>query len=95
MLKCYGQERNRIPKADGELPDLDQRIHAPAVCLARPFRLEGVLDAKNRAPREALRKPSRLARKVWAEDRFQSRQFIHDAQLYRIPGQAPLHQIAG
>ena len=44
---------------------------------ARPFRLEGVLDAKNRAPREALRKPSRLARKV----------------LYRIPGQAPLHQI--
>ena len=31
----HGQKRNRIPKADAEIPDLDQRIHASAVPVAR------------------------------------------------------------
>ena len=39
----HGQERNRIPKADRQVPDLDHRLHAPNVRFDRSLRVEGVL----------------------------------------------------
>src|SRR5579863_8926760 len=42
------QKRNRVSKADRELPPLDQRVPPPALCRASPFRLEDFLRSRSR-----------------------------------------------
>jgi hypothetical protein len=54
-----GQERNRIPKADRQLPDLDQRIHAPGVCVAGSFCVEGLLTASGKKAERQKSDPQR------------------------------------
>lgn len=41
----HGQERNRIPKTNRQLSDMDQRIHAAVVCINCSFCVESLLTA--------------------------------------------------